>query len=91
MKQATNRTLVSVINKKYELNFLPYIHIPASVTPLVLYEKRSQHILLSQQDSLASLAVAMVVSCPGTATFQAGDWRGRDFVYPPESLKTNGL
>lgn len=40
MKQATTKTLVSVIDREEEFCFHPYIHTLAGVNPFILYEER---------------------------------------------------
>lgn len=44
---------------KEEFSFRPYIHTSAGISPHILYEEHEQQILLSQQENLELLAMAM--------------------------------
>lgn len=75
VKQAINKTLVSVIDREEEFNFLPYIHTPVGVTPLTLYKECNQYILVSQWASLELSVVAMAAIV--ALGILVGDRRGR--------------
>lgn len=50
IKQATDRSLASVIDREEEFTICPYIHIPPGV--LALYKEHNQYILLSRRNNL---------------------------------------
>lgn len=48
IKQATNKTLVSMIDTEGEFKFLPYIYTPSGVVPLSHYEEHNRDNPLSR-------------------------------------------
>lgn len=61
MKQVTNKTLASVIDKEREFTFRSYSYTPPGIIALNLYGDHNREILLSQRDNLEHLAVAMAL------------------------------
>lgn len=70
MKQATDNTLVSVIDAEEEVTFRSYVHIPSGTISLKFSIDCNQEIKMSQRDNLEHLLSAMAtVVAPTMLTF----------------------
>lgn len=71
IKQAMNRTLVSLINREGEFSFHTYIYTPSSVVLLTLYEEHNRYIFLSRRETLEPLAIVMAaIVAPGMLPYK---------------------
>lgn len=58
-KQVTNESMINVIDMEEEFTFHLYVHTPRGTTLLRLFTERNQEVVLSHQDKLDHLALAM--------------------------------
>lgn len=86
MKQATDKSLVCVINLEEEFTLSPHVHTPRGITPLRLFAERNQVIPLSRRDTLDHLAMAMVVA-PTLLTFKLESSEGTALYIPQRVLR----